>query len=72
MSMTAKPPPPFGHQLRQYFGFEPDYINMNSGSLQLSSFHAPKAVFALMNFVQVPTASCPTQFLLPPRLLSGP
>jgi hypothetical protein len=72
MSMPTSPPPPFGHQLRQYFGFDADYINMNSGQLQLSSLNAPKAMFALMFSVQVPTASCRTQFSLPPRLLSGP
>ncbi|KAI0267546.1 PLP-dependent transferase [Russula aff. rugulosa BPL654] len=32
MFMPTKPPPPFGHQLRQYFGFEADYVNMNSGA----------------------------------------
>ncbi|KAF8485925.1 PLP-dependent transferase [Russula ochroleuca] len=32
MTMPTQPPPPFGHQLRQYFGFETDYVNLNSGS----------------------------------------
>ncbi|KAI9512021.1 PLP-dependent transferase [Russula earlei] len=31
-SMPPEPPPPFGHQLRRYFGFEEDYLNMNNGS----------------------------------------
>ncbi|KAH9959636.1 PLP-dependent transferase [Russula dissimulans] len=30
--MPAEPPPPFGHRLRKYFGFEPDYVNLNNGS----------------------------------------
>lgn len=31
--MTAPPetPPAFGHQLRQYFGFESNYVNLNHG-----------------------------------------
>ncbi|KAI0266849.1 PLP-dependent transferase [Gloeopeniophorella convolvens] len=29
---TDSSPPPFGHQLRKYFGFEPNYVNLNHGS----------------------------------------
>ncbi|KAI0250289.1 PLP-dependent transferase [Lactifluus subvellereus] len=32
MATPTKPPPEFGHQLRQYFGFEADYVNLNNGS----------------------------------------
>jgi hypothetical protein len=31
MAQSADPPPPFGHQLRQYFEFEADYVNLNNG-----------------------------------------
>jgi hypothetical protein len=33
LHMPAPPefPPPFGHQLRQYFGFESNYVNLNHG-----------------------------------------
>jgi hypothetical protein len=24
-------PPPFGHKLRTYFGFDPEYVNLNHG-----------------------------------------
>ncbi|KAI0303839.1 PLP-dependent transferase [Multifurca ochricompacta] len=32
MTLPTEPPPEFGHQLRQYFGFEADYVNLNHGS----------------------------------------
>ena len=31
MLAPPEPPPPFGHQLRQYFPFEPNYVNLNHG-----------------------------------------
>lgn len=31
-SYTGKQPPPFGHQLLEYFSFDPGYINLNNGS----------------------------------------
>ena len=31
MATPTEPPPQFGHQLRQYFGFEADYVNLNNG-----------------------------------------
>lgn len=34
-SYTGKQPPPFGHQLLEYFHFDPGYINLNNGSLVL-------------------------------------
>ena len=33
VSYTDKQPPPFGHQLLEYFSFDPRYINLNHGSL---------------------------------------
>ena len=36
MTTPTEPPPPFGHQLRKYFGFEADYVNMNNGQ---ATFH---------------------------------
>jgi hypothetical protein len=69
--MPTQPPPPFGHQLRQYFGFETDYVNLNSGQPHsVSNLH--QFMLALIFLVQVPTAPYRTQFLLPRRLLSGP
>ncbi len=62
MAMPPEPPPPFGHHLRQYFGFEADYINMNSGQPHSLSLHARKNHVCTNVFVQVPTASCRTQF----------
>ena len=32
-SYTDKEPPPFGHQLLEYFSFDPGYINLNHGIL---------------------------------------
>ncbi|KAI0001521.1 PLP-dependent transferase [Russula compacta] len=32
MATPTGSPPPFGHQLRQYFGFEADYVNLNNGA----------------------------------------
>ncbi|KAH8994849.1 PLP-dependent transferase [Lactarius akahatsu] len=32
MTAPLEPPPAFGHQLRQYFGFESNYVNLNHGS----------------------------------------
>ncbi|KAF8261625.1 PLP-dependent transferase [Lactarius quietus] len=32
MTAPLGPPPAFGHQLRQYFGFESNYVNLNHGS----------------------------------------
>ena len=29
---TDKQPPPFGHQLLEYFSFDPGYVNLNNGS----------------------------------------
>jgi len=34
-SYTDKQPPPFGHQLLEYFHFDPGYINLNNGLLVL-------------------------------------
>ena len=34
-SYIDKQPPPFGHQLLEYFHFDPGYINLNIGSLVL-------------------------------------
>lgn len=34
-SYTDKQPPPFGHQLLEYFSFDPGYVNLNNGSLVL-------------------------------------
>jgi hypothetical protein len=34
-SYTDKQPPPFGHQLLEYFHFDPGYINLNNGALGL-------------------------------------
>ncbi|KAF9649870.1 PLP-dependent transferase [Thelephora ganbajun] len=31
-SYADKPPPPFGHQLLEYFSFDPGYVNLNNGS----------------------------------------
>lgn len=39
MVPSADPPPPFGHQLRQYFGFEADYVNLNNGQSNLKARH---------------------------------
>ena len=35
VSYTDTQPPPFGHQLLEYFGFDPGYVNLNNGSLIL-------------------------------------
>ena len=32
-SYTDKRPPPFGHQLLEYFSFDPGYVNLNHGLL---------------------------------------
>jgi hypothetical protein len=32
-SYINKQPPPFGHQLLEYFSFDPGYVNLNHGSL---------------------------------------
>ena len=34
-SYADKQPPPFGHQLLEYFQFDPGYINLNNGLLVL-------------------------------------
>jgi len=34
-SYADKQPPPFGHQLLEYFNFNPGYVNLNNGSLIL-------------------------------------
>ncbi|KAH9972771.1 pyridoxal phosphate-dependent transferase [Lactifluus volemus] len=32
MATPNEPPPAFGHQMRQYFSFEENYVNLNTGS----------------------------------------
>ena len=70
MSTPTEPPPPFGHQLRPYFGFEAGYINLNNGP----TFQPKKGVLALIVFVfvQAPKAPCQNRFMLPRRPLLGP
>lgn len=29
-------PPPFGHHLKNYFGFDPEYVNLNHGARTLA------------------------------------
>jgi hypothetical protein len=33
-------PPPFGYSLHQYFGFDPEYINLNHGEWKGCVFYA--------------------------------
>jgi len=41
MTPPDHPPPPFGHQLRQHFGFEADYVNLNNGRPTPCTVHKP-------------------------------
>jgi hypothetical protein len=74
MAQFTDSPPPFGHQLRQYFGFEADYVNLNNGqpTPTIQSQHSTRTTVRLMFFlVQAPTAPCQSQCLLLPRPLSS-
>ena len=31
-TLTQKPPPKFGHALKEYFALDPDYVNLNHGT----------------------------------------
>jgi hypothetical protein len=50
MDTLTKPPPPFGHQLRQYFGFEEDYVNLNNGQHSVAPKNRVGPALALIFF----------------------
>ena len=31
-TLTQRPPPKFGHALKEYFALDPDYVNLNHGT----------------------------------------
>ena len=33
IELYKQPPPPFGHALLKYFAIDPEYINLNNGSV---------------------------------------
>ncbi|KAF5390565.1 hypothetical protein D9757_002601 [Collybiopsis confluens] len=50
-ALYQSPPPPFGHQMRKFFAFDPDYVNINHGSygsVPIAVEEASKQYYALV------------------------